>query len=29
MDGPKKECFDKEPIGIKEPFPMNNLPFTS
>ena len=24
-----KECFDKELIGIKEPFPVTNLPFTS
>ena len=24
-----KERFDKELIGIKEPFPMTNLPFTS
>ena len=24
-----KELFDKEQIGIKEPFPVNNLPFTS
>ena len=24
-----KECFDEELIGIKEPFPVNNLPFTS
>ena len=24
-----KELFDKEQIGIKEPFPMTNLPFTS
>ena len=24
-----KEGFDKELIGIKEPFPMTNLPFTS
>ena len=24
-----KERFDKEQIGIKEPFPMTNLPFTS
>ena len=24
-----KEQFDKEQIGIKEPFPMANLPFTS
>ena len=23
-----KELFDKEQIGIKEPFPMTNLPFT-
>ena len=24
-----KEWFDKEHIGIKEPFPVTNLPFTS
>ena len=24
-----KEWFDKEQIGVKEPFPMTNLPFTS
>ena len=24
-----KELFDKEQIGIKEPFPVANLPFTS
>ena len=24
-----KELFDKEQIGVKEPFPMTNLPFTS
>ena len=24
-----KELFDKEKIGIKEPFPVTNLPFTS
>ena len=24
-----KEQFDKEPIGIKEPFPVTNLPLTS
>ena len=24
-----KERFDKEQIGIKEPFPVTNLPFTS
>ena len=24
-----KEWFDKEQIGIKEPYPMTNLPFTS
>ena len=24
-----KERFDKEQIGIKEPFPATNLPFTS
>ena len=24
-----KEWFDKEQIGIKEPFPVTNLPFTS
>ena len=24
-----KEPFDKEQIGIKEPFPVTNLPFTS
>ena len=24
-----KERFDKELIGIKEPFPVTNLPFTS
>ena len=24
-----KERFDKEQIGIKEPFPVINLPFTS
>ena len=24
-----KEWFDKEQIGIKEPFPLTNLPFTS
>ena len=24
-----KEQFDKEQIGIKEPFPVTNLPFTS
>ena len=24
-----KEQFDKEQIGIKEPFPVKNLPFTS
>ena len=24
-----KELFDKEQIGIKEPFPVTNLPFTS
>ena len=24
-----KERFDKEPIGIKEPFLLTNLPFTS
>ena len=23
-----KELFDKEQIGIKEPFPVTNLPFT-
>ena len=23
-----KEQFDKEQIGIKEPFPVTNLPFT-
>ena len=23
------EWFDKEQIGIKEPFPVTNLPFTS
>ena len=23
-----KELFDKEHIGIKEPFPVTNLPFT-
>ena len=23
-----KEWFDKEQIGIKEPFPVTNLPFT-
>ena len=23
-----KERFDKEQIGIKEPFPVTNLPFT-
>ena len=25
----KKERFDKEQIGIKESFPVTNLPFTS
>ena len=25
----KKERFDKEQIGINEPFPMTDLPFTS
>ena len=24
-----KERFDKEQIGVKEPFPVTNLPFTS
>ena len=24
-----KERFDKEQIGIKEPYPVTNLPFTS
>ena len=24
-----KERFDKEQIGIKEPFPVTNMPFTS
>ena len=24
-----KEWFDKEQIGIKEPFPVTNFPFTS
>ena len=24
-----KEQFDKEQIGIKEPFPVTNFPFTS
>ena len=24
-----KDRFDKEQIGIKEPFPVTNLPFTS
>ena len=24
-----KERFDQEQIGIKEPFPVTNLPFTS
>ena len=24
-----KEQFDKEQIGIKEPYPVTNLPFTS
>ena len=24
-----KELFDKEQVGVKEPFCMNNLPFTS
>ena len=24
-----KKRFDKEQIGIKEPFPVTNLPFTS
>ena len=24
-----KELFDKEQIGIKEPYPVTNLPFTS
>ena len=24
-----KELLDKEQIGIKEPFPVTNLPFTS
>ena len=24
-----KERFDKKQIGIKEPFPVSNLPFTS
>ena len=24
-----KEGFDKEQIGIKEPYPVNKLPFTS
>ena len=24
-----RERFDKEQIGIKEPFPVTNLPFTS
>ena len=24
-----KELFDYEQIGIKEPFPVTNLPFTS
>ena len=24
-----KERFDKEQIGIKEPFPVTNLPFTT
>ena len=24
-----KEQFDKEQIGVKEPFPLTNLPFTS
>ena len=24
-----KEQFDKEQIGIKEPFPVTNMPFTS
>ena len=24
-----KELFDKEQIGIKEPFPVTNLPFAS
>ena len=24
-----KERFDKEQIGIEEPFPVTNLPFTS
>ena len=24
-----KERFDKEEIGIKDPFPVTNLPFTS
>ena len=24
-----RNCFDKEQIGIKEPFPVTNLPFTS
>ena len=24
-----KERFDREQIGIKEPFPVTNLPFTS
>ena len=24
-----KECFDKEQIGVREPFPVTNLPFTS
>ena len=24
-----KECFDKEEIGVKEPFPVTNWQFTS
>ena len=24
-----KELFDKEQVGIKKPFPVTNLPFTS
>ena len=24
-----KELFDKEQIGVKKPFPVTNLPFTS
>ena len=29
MKDSHKERFDKEQIGIKEPFPVTNLPFTS